>query len=105
MLYEPLEGHLSHDFELVSVPGRFSLPSSTCIDDERNTERRADVWATCFEGPVFRFGALVCMLKGVSNVAGGLVMLMPALLVSLLLDAAQRPVWGCFMPLIGECFG
>jgi hypothetical protein len=25
-----------------------------------------------------------------------LVMLMPALLVSLLLDAAQRPVWGCF---------
>jgi hypothetical protein len=92
MLYELLEGHSSHDFELVSIPGRSSLPSSTCIDDERDTERRADVWATCFEGPVFGGCPVVCMLRDASSVAGGLVMLMPALFVSLLLDAAQRSV-------------
>jgi hypothetical protein len=48
MLYELSQFPFPCDFELVSVIDA-SLPSSTCIDDERDTERGADVFGTCFE--------------------------------------------------------
>jgi hypothetical protein len=47
MLYELLQVSLPCDFGLVSEADR-SFPSSTCIDDERDTERGADVFGACF---------------------------------------------------------
>jgi hypothetical protein len=52
MLYELLQGSLPCNLELVSVQDR-SLPSSTRIDDERDTERGSDVCETCFGGLFF----------------------------------------------------
>jgi hypothetical protein len=48
MLYELSKAFSSCGFELVSATER-SFPSSTCIDEERDTERGADVCGTCFE--------------------------------------------------------
>jgi hypothetical protein len=48
MLYELSQSPLPCDSELASVVAT-SLPSSTCIDDERDTERGANVSGTCFE--------------------------------------------------------
>ena len=47
MLYELSQSPLPCDSELASVVAT-SLPSSTCIDDERDTERGADVFGACF---------------------------------------------------------
>ena len=47
MLYVLLQVSLPCDFGLVSEADR-SFPSSTCIDDERDTERGADVFGACF---------------------------------------------------------
>jgi hypothetical protein len=47
MLYELLQVPLSRGFKLVSATDR-SFPSSTCIDDERDTERGAEAFGTRF---------------------------------------------------------
>jgi hypothetical protein len=47
MLYELLQVPLSRGFNLVSATDR-SFPSSTCIDDDRDTERGAEAFGTRF---------------------------------------------------------
>jgi hypothetical protein len=54
MLYELSQFPLPCDFELVSVVDT-SLPSSTCMDDEWDTERGAGVFGTFFEELFFVF--------------------------------------------------
>jgi hypothetical protein len=66
MLYELLQFPLPCGFELASVTER-SLPSSTCIDDERDTERGADVCGTCFGELFFWFWLCVSILEGVAG--------------------------------------
>jgi hypothetical protein len=48
MLYKLSQSPLPCDSELVSVVDT-SLPSSTCIDDERDTKRGAEVSGTFLE--------------------------------------------------------
>jgi hypothetical protein len=66
MLYELLQVPFSCGFKLVSATDR-SLPSSTCIDDERDTERGAEVFGTCFGELFFWVWHLVSMMKRVAG--------------------------------------
>jgi hypothetical protein len=70
MLYVLLQVSLPCDFELVSEADR-SFPSSTCIDDERDTERGADVFGVCFGELVLGTWRWVFMLDGVSGFLSG----------------------------------
>jgi hypothetical protein len=66
MLYELSQSPLPFDFELDSAVDT-SLPSSTFIDDERDTEHGTDAFGTCFEELSSVVWRCVVMLGGVTG--------------------------------------